>query len=107
MGSSADHGRTQVDSSSIVKVYWIVSSETRVNRSMTRIFSLESLKGFLPLKFVVSTTSVSPSQWPRGSPIHWRMLGDARSEEHTSELQSHSDLVCRLLLEKKKKKKIE
>src|SRR5438034_5790345 len=29
-----------------------------------------------------------------------------RSEEHTSELQSHSDLVCRLLLEKKKKKNI-
>src|SRR5438132_6280114 len=31
--------------------------------------------------------------------------GERRSEEHTSELQSHSDLVCRLLLEKKKKKK--
>src|SRR5947207_14017123 len=29
----------------------------------------------------------------------------SRSEEHTSELQSHSDLVCRLLLEKKKKRK--
>src|SRR5438034_5916613 len=29
-----------------------------------------------------------------------------RSEEHTSELQSHSDLVCRLLLEKKKIKTI-
>src|SRR5436190_13497888 len=29
-------------------------------------------------------------------------LVEARSEEHTSELQSHSDLVCRLLLEKKK-----
>src|SRR5260221_8667318 len=29
---------------------------------------------------------------------------EARSEEHTSELQSHSDLVCRLLLEKKKYK---
>src|SRR5438034_6250091 len=29
-----------------------------------------------------------------------------RSEEHTSELQSHSDLVCRLLLEKKKNKRI-
>src|SRR5947207_8336298 len=28
--------------------------------------------------------------------------GVTRSEEHTSELQSHSDLVCRLLLEKKK-----
>src|SRR5438034_1410010 len=36
-----------------------------------------------------------------------RPLGERtrRSEEHTSELQSHSDLVCRLLLEKKKKKK--
>src|SRR5437773_5922538 len=31
--------------------------------------------------------------------------GRDRSEEHTSELQSHHDLVCRLLLEKKKKKK--
>src|SRR3989440_4343467 len=30
-------------------------------------------------------------------------LGRRRSEEHTSELQSRSDLVCRLLLEKKKK----
>src|SRR5260221_6183011 len=29
-------------------------------------------------------------------------LAEPRSEEHTSELQSHSDLVCRLLLEKKK-----
>src|SRR5438034_5289755 len=33
-----------------------------------------------------------------------RHFGSPRSEEHTSELQSHSDLVCRLLLEKKKKK---
>src|SRR5438132_6473353 len=33
-----------------------------------------------------------------------RLRGErARSEEHTSELQSHSDLVCRLLLEKKKR----
>src|SRR5688572_31198690 len=35
-----------------------------------------------------------------------RPLG-GRSEEHTSELQSQSNLVCRLLLEKKKKKKIQ
>src|SRR5688572_31554862 len=33
--------------------------------------------------------------------------GPTRSEEHTSELQSQSNLVCRLLLEKKKKKKEE
>src|SRR5688572_32209573 len=38
----------------------------------------------------------------RGRPIR---LGAVRSEEHTSELQSQSNLVCRLLLEKKKKKK--
>src|SRR2546421_8354666 len=37
------------------------------------------------------------SKWSRPS---------GRSEEHTSELQSRSDLVCRLLLEKKKKKTI-
>src|SRR5690242_20927269 len=39
------------------------------------------------------------------STLKWRFIGP-RSEEHTSELQSHVNLVCRLLLEKKKKKKI-
>src|SRR5690349_22813081 len=34
------------------------------------------------------------------------MKQEGRSEEHTSELQSRRDLVCRLLLEKKKKKNI-
>src|SRR2546430_12762904 len=34
-----------------------------------------------------------------------RSVGRERSEEHTSELQSQSNLVCRLLLEKKKKKR--
>src|SRR5260221_6753774 len=33
------------------------------------------------------------------------LVDEPRSEEHTSELQSHSDLVCRLLLEKKKQKR--
>src|SRR5260221_6955703 len=40
-----------------------------------------------------SWTEIEPEA---GMAISWR------SEEHTSELQSHSDLVCRLLLEKKK-----
>src|SRR5260221_8793395 len=39
----------------------------------------------------------------RPRPRRWIVV---RSEEHTSELQSHSDLVCRLLLEKKKKKSV-
>src|SRR5258707_11238499 len=41
-----------------------------------------------------------------GSPItRFVRAGGLRSEEHTSELQSRQYLVCRLLLEKKKKKK--
>src|SRR5215468_12325972 len=39
-----------------------------------------------------------------GSAFPARPPARTRSEEHTSELQSHHDLVCRLLLEKKKKK---
>src|SRR5438034_10826752 len=43
---------------------------------------------------------------PAGRAIRDRAGGrQDRSEEHTSELQSHSELVCRLLLEKKKKVK--
>src|SRR5438132_1881654 len=42
---------------------------------------------------------------PPGQHLGWRRP-IRRSEEHTSELQSHSDLVCRLLLEKKKKNAI-
>src|SRR5438477_13141678 len=38
---------------------------------------------------------------PAGSP-HSALAATKRSEEHTSELQSHVNLVCRLLLEKKK-----
>src|SRR5215218_11489037 len=46
----------------------------------------------------------SGSAWAAGSCSCWPPSRATRSEEHTSELQSHSDLVCRLLLEKKKKK---
>src|SRR5437588_928450 len=52
---------------------------------------LASASGSGPLSSLAGTSRPKPS---------WK-----RSEEHTSELQSHSDLVCRLLLEKKKKKK--
>src|SRR5438034_5738971 len=40
------------------------------------------------------------SGWAPRSPIH--RPPSSRSEEHTSELQSHSDLVCRLVLDKNK-----
>src|SRR5476649_3085666 len=61
----------------------------------TEIYTL-SLHDALPIWASWSLTPRSEARrltWPRRR----------RSEEHTSELQSHSDLVCRLLLEKKKK----
>src|SRR5438874_9113767 len=42
-----------------------------------------------------------PSIMPGGNPAAWPHVKEIRSEEHTSELQSRRDLVCRLLLEKK------
>src|SRR5882762_2812904 len=57
-----------------------------------------------PTPSVSSKSSLADSEsepWP----MYCIGGGSARSEEHTSELQSHLNLVCRLLLEKKKKKK--
>src|SRR2546430_9834826 len=50
---------------------------------------------------VLATAGPLAERWPAGQ--HTTLGGDPRSEEHTSELQSQSNLVCRLLLEKKKK----
>src|SRR5437773_9451328 len=69
-----------------------------------RISSSESARRSRPLK-----RTRPPTMRPAGAAMR-RMTESAltllpqRSEEHTSELQSHHDLVCRLLLEKKKKK---
>src|SRR6266480_7809514 len=66
----------------------------------TEIYTL-SLHDALPISISAPIASDSP-------PPHLlilRLAGRSRSEEHTSELQSHVNLVCRLLLEKKKKKK--
>src|SRR5690606_39815561 len=51
------------------------------------------------------TAAVAGGLWRRGlrgRGAHVHLPGAARSEEHTSELQSRENLVCRLLLEKKK-----
>src|SRR5260370_10027774 len=42
--------------------------------------------------------------WARAFTLRGMFYARNRSEEHTSELQSHLNLVCRLLLEKKKRK---
>src|SRR5690606_40204931 len=46
----------------------------------------------------VTSTATAVRTWPSPSPA----VRHARSEEHTSELQSRENLVCRLLLDKKK-----
>src|SRR5438132_5660195 len=65
----------------------------------TEIYTL-SLHDALP----ISITFVVEFWSPAITTCCVESSGATRSEEHTSELQSHSDLVCRLLLEKKKNK---
>src|SRR5438034_8691656 len=67
----------------------------------TEIYTL-SLHDALPILFR-NRNKPCASGRNRLAPVYCTTAG-LRSEEHTSELQSHSDLVCRLLLEKKKKK---
>src|SRR2546427_6481586 len=50
-----------------------------------------------------SRIGAADMKFPRGELLGARQQARDRSEEHTSELQSQSNLVCRLLLEKKKK----
>src|SRR3712207_8268190 len=99
----------------MTSVYFFFFNDT----ATTEIYTL-SLHDALPISISTASasTTLSPSMatrmWPisqiarssacrryRGSSKCSR--GDSRSEEHTSELQSRQYLVCRLLLEKKKK----
>src|SRR2546430_13584765 len=76
----------------------------------TEIYTL-SLHDALPISFSTKSTPSATSMLSRAGrrsiwswPHSWWALQLERSEEHTSELQSQSNLVCRLLLEKKKNK---
>src|SRR5688572_31390922 len=64
----------------------------------TEIYTL-SLHDALPISTSAASRRCSGSRTASA----WWSVRPARSEEHTSELQSQSNLVCRLLLEKKKK----
>ena len=59
-----------------------------------------------PNKLAVSIDARNQHSNLKQFPEIFKRLRETRSEEHTSELQSHHDLVCRLLLEKKKKIKL-
>src|SRR5437773_6933705 len=80
------------------------SISSRVSRAWRRASSTIS-PAWRSASLTISVCDASRTACSRASPrIRSHSRFASRSEEHTSELQSHHDLVCRLLLEKKKKK---
>src|SRR6478672_5184769 len=81
-----------------------MAADTASNRLVSCFFFLMIRRP--PRSTLFPYTTLFRSPWERlvfvPPPARRRMHVPARSEEHTSELQSRSDLVCRLLLEKKK-----
>src|SRR2546427_5409752 len=69
----------------------------------TEIYTL-SLHDALPISGSVDHTHSATVFWGKPGGANRGKTQKTRSEEHTSELQSQSNLVCRLLLEKKKNK---
>src|SRR5437667_2924310 len=95
----------------------VAEVEQHIGRNQVRAVAMSSTDGVVRGMEVVDTGK--PITVPVGKPALGRILNvigepvdegppmtlRMRSEEHTSELQSHHDLVCRLLLEKKKKER--
>src|SRR5260221_9611003 len=80
--------------------------------TLFRSISAALMLSFPPASLAAASSEVSKTgsglDWVNRAAMAWSSSmsvrpSEHRSEEHTSELQSHSDLVCRLLLEKKKK----
>src|SRR3989440_5877273 len=84
---------------------------TTLFRSRTEDRLREALMRIAPGEYIFEDVMDDDGAGTTNIPIKLRITvpphgsNRKRSEEHTSELQSRSDLVCRLLLEKKKKKK--
>src|SRR5688572_31247666 len=69
----------------------VQGQDVRLQVSLGQVVRLEVVEGF------------RASREPIDAGVDRGVVGSERSEEHTSELQSQSNLVCRLLLEKKNK----
>src|SRR5688572_31809610 len=82
----------------LFRSHYLVNREVRVirNRTVDAVASAGS----------VWSSVTDMAKWMQCLLDEGRIAGAGRSEEHTSELQSQSNLVCRLLLEKKNKKTI-
>src|SRR5260221_14740812 len=87
---------TIIEGTHILKIIFVLFFFN--DTATTEIYTL-SLHDALPISY---TRGKERSRTSDSVMAEARQMADLRSEEHTSELQSHSDLVCRLLLEKKK-----
>src|SRR5690554_7332022 len=89
--------------SGIILMRTLAPSEYGLIGALTVFIAFSSIlidSGFT--RSLLNRISISDDEY---STVFYFNLGFSRSEEHTSELQSRPHLVCRLLLEKKKKKK--
>src|SRR5690554_7476009 len=87
-------------SSPLLKITDLVVKHTQLNKSSSLVKSVAGDKGLIAgAADKLVTKNLVDKQF---SKTH--QITEARSEEHTSELQSRPHLVCRLLLEKKKEK---
>src|SRR5690606_40907058 len=83
------------ETGNIIHTIQISASKQNIMKTKQNYFLI-----FLPMIFSVFTMAQCPTEIVRFT----SQAQINRSEEHTSELQSRENLVCRLLLEKKKKK---
>src|SRR2546430_10562570 len=74
---------------------------TTLFRSTFSLVCWAALNRATKLKGGLGSSTISTPSTSKGSLALDSLVGSCRSEEHTSELQSQSNLVCRLLLEKK------
>src|SRR2546426_1903203 len=103
---SQEYGST--DDHMVSRVFFTIETE---GRSVPCYADLKQTVGsdYLKGDIEVAPPKTQKDEKPYRGPFNheaFREQATARSEEHTSELQSPCNLVCRLLLEKKKKKKI-
>src|SRR5260370_12949560 len=91
---------------------WVVFRRLRATQQRP-ISQIVAAANDLPAGVALSPNDITMVDWPadvampgsftKKEDVLGHPLIHSRSEEHTSELQSHLNLVCRLLLEKKKK----
>src|SRR5690554_3811294 len=88
-------------------IYWVANAFRKKAQPHKRVWQNAFLRALdAPLRALVWVIGLSVLTAWFAQKEEWLGLQESiRSEEHTSELQSRPHLVCRLLLEKKKKKK--